>query len=173
MHFPSIKPRIAHPTGAALLPLPLLQPQPQPQPPPKPGPRAVSIVELIIAITIFLVLITTGLTLVGNVSKAAKKVEMAEYLTTESQILLERIARQIQNSAIDYEEYYSHDVLGAASPTTYTYGTNYGEYHKQFFHPGYAPPTPPGPDSGYRPYFSYPTHSCSHRQVALQHWMNI
>ena len=140
MHFSSIKPRAARPTKAAPLPLP------------KPGPRAISIVELIIAMTIFLVIITTGLVLVSQVSKAAKKVEMQEYLSTEGQALLERIAREIQTNAIDYEEYYSHYVIEATA-NPYIYGTNYGEYHKQFFHPGYTPPTPPpgtaGPDGGY------------------------
>ena len=100
-------------------------------------PQAVSIVELIIAMTIFLVLITTGLTMVSQVSKAAKKVEMEEYLTTEGQALLEKIAREIQVSAIDYEEYYSRQVLGALN-----YGANYGEYHKQFFNPGNPNSTP-------------------------------
>lgn len=120
-------------------------------------PRAISIVELIIAMTIFLVIITTGLVLVSQVSKAAKKVEMQEYLSTEGQALLERIARDIQTNAIDYEEYYSHYVLNPP-PAPYTYGTNYGEYHKQFFHPGYPSPNSPpppnaaGPDGGYGAY---------------------
>lgn len=111
-------------------------------------PKAVSIVELVIAMTIFLVLITSGLTMVSQVSKAAKKVEMEEYLTTEGQALLEKIAREIQVSAIDYEEYYSRYVLNAS-----TYGEYYGEYHKQFFNPGYNYSTPSanpqeGPETG-------------------------
>jgi type II secretory pathway pseudopilin PulG len=102
---------------------------------------AVSLIELIVAMTIFLSLITSGVIMVSQVSKAAKKVEMEEYLYTEGQAILERITREIQTSAIDYEEYYSRNVLGATE-----YGLNYGEYHKQFFNPGYNIPAGPNPD---------------------------
>jgi type II secretory pathway pseudopilin PulG len=89
-----------------------------------------TLIEVIIAMTLFMTLATFGVMMVSNVSKASKKVEMEEYVYTEGQALLERLTRTIQASGIDYEEYYSQYVLGAT-----TYGINYGEYHKQFFNP--------------------------------------
>ena len=95
--------------------------------------KAVSLVELVVAMTLFIILSTTGLVLISQVSKAAKKTEMKEYLATEAQALLTTLSKTIQASALDYEEYYSRNVIQA---TPVNFGTNYGEYHKQFFHPG-------------------------------------
>ena len=82
----------------------------------------------------FIIMATTGVMLINNVSKASKKVEMEQYLYTEEQALLERITRTIQDSGVDYEEYYSHNVIQSLS-TNPTYGINYGAYHQQFFNP--------------------------------------
>lgn len=106
---------------------------------------ALSLVELIIAMTVFLILLSSGIVMVSQVSQAAKKVEMEEYLHTETQALLERLGRDIRNAGIDYEEYYSQKVI-QATVSSPTYGDNYGEYHKQFFHPGY--PAPPNSSAG-------------------------
>ncbi|EKD93897.1 MAG: hypothetical protein ACD_28C00034G0009 [uncultured bacterium] len=89
-----------------------------------------TLIEVIIAMTLFMTLATFGVMMVSNVSKASKKVEMEEYVYTEGQALLERITRTIQTSGIDYEEYYSQHILGET-----LYGLNYGSYHQEFFNP--------------------------------------
>ncbi|MFA5842921.1 MAG: prepilin-type N-terminal cleavage/methylation domain-containing protein [Candidatus Gracilibacteria bacterium] len=97
-----------------------------------------TLIEITVAITLFAILATAGVVMVSNVSNAARKVEMEEYLYTEAQNLLEKIAREIQASGIDYEEYYSRNVIQVSVDpiTAKTFGENYGEYHKQFFNPG-------------------------------------
>lgn len=120
-----------------------------------------TLVEITIAIALFAILATAGVVMMSNASNAARKVEMEEYLYTEAQNFLERIAREVQNSGIDYEEYYSRNVIQVSiDPTLKTFGENYGEYHKQFFNPGSD-----GPNDGYGAYCvdgltSYPS-ACS------------
>jgi len=88
---------------------------------------ALTIIELIVAMSIFAVLATMGIMVLSQVSKISRQVEMEEYLYTETQAVLERISKTIQSSAIDYEEYYNQNIeLG-------DYGENYGSYHAQFF----------------------------------------
>lgn len=107
-----------------------------------------TLIEIIIAITLFAILATAGVTMVSNVSNTARKVEMEEYLYTEAQNLIERLTREIQNSGIDYEEYYSRNIYQTGTiPAFRTFGENYGEYHKQFFNPGSD-----GPNNGYGAY---------------------
>lgn len=96
----------------------------------KPSPRAFTLVETIIAMTIFAAIATTAVMLLTEVSKIRQEVQMEEFLYTETQALLEQMSRTIQESAIDYEEYYSREVLGEP-----LYGQNYGEYHTQFYNP--------------------------------------
>lgn len=101
-----------------------------------------TLIEVVIAITLLGMLSLIALALMSTVGKASKKVNMEEYLYTEGQALLERIAHSIQESGIDYEEYYSWEVLAATD-----YGQNYGVYHQQFFDPGTNGP-PPNNDYG-------------------------
>ncbi len=88
---------------------------------------AMTIIEVIIAMTVFVILATSGIMLLGEVSKISQEVEMREYLYTEMQAVLERMSKTIQDSAIDYEEYYSW-TTGAT-----TYAESYGDYHAAFF----------------------------------------
>lgn len=90
-----------------------------------------TLVEVIIAITLFSMLSIAGMVIWQDILKTYKKIQMEKYLSTETTALLERIARTVQSSGLDYEEYYSIAVIG-----TTTAGENYGEYHKQFFNPG-------------------------------------
>ncbi len=97
-------------------------------------------VELIVAMTLFLMVVTSGIMLMDRSGKASKKIEMKEYLYRETQLLLERIAREVEVSAIDYEEYYSRNIVGSTS-----FGENYGDYHAEFF-------ASSGYDTGANPY---------------------
>jgi prepilin-type N-terminal cleavage/methylation domain-containing protein len=106
------------------------------------SPRAFTLIEVVIAITLFAALSTMGVMVLSEVSKASKKVEMEEYLYTEGQHLLERIAREVQNNGIDYEEYYSRMIVqNGSSGINRTFGENYDQYHRTFFNPGSGGPS--------------------------------
>ncbi len=89
--------------------------------------------------TVFVMLATTGIMLLSEVAKISREVEMKEYLYTEVQATMEKMSRIIQDSAIDYEEYYSRiivqsgDISGEPFGDSSTYGDYYGFYHAQFF----------------------------------------
>lgn len=96
----------------------------------KSSPRAYNMVELIVAMTLFLIVLTSGIMLMDRAGKAGQKVEMKEYLYRETQLFLKRITRTVEESAVDYEEYYSRNARPTASAN---FGENYGEYHATFF----------------------------------------
>ena len=109
-------------------------------------PRGYNMVELIVAMTLFLIVVTSGITLMDRAGKASKKVEMKEYLYRETQLLLKRVTRAVEESAIDYEEYYSRNAHITVSAN---FGENYGDYHAAFF-------TTSGYDTGMNPYGGNP-----------------
>ena len=84
--------------------------------------------------SIFAALATMGVVLISDVSRVRQKVEMEEYLYTESQALLERMARTVQASAINYEEYFSRYAL---SETEYGLQYQYNYYYAEFFDGSY------------------------------------
>ncbi|MBT5016406.1 type II secretion system protein [Candidatus Peregrinibacteria bacterium] len=100
---------------------------------------ALTIIELIVAMSLFAILATMGVILLSNVSKMSREAEMEEYLFTETQAVIERISKTIQDSAIDYEEYNSRLLEQTIDPSidsyagNSTYGDNYGSYHAKFF----------------------------------------
>ena len=66
-----------------------------------------------------------------NITRMSKKVEIHQYVFTEAEAAMEKVLREIERSTIDYEEYYSHLVLGNAE-----YGVDYGAYGAEFYDPG-------------------------------------
>lgn len=99
-----------------------------------------TLIEVIVAMTVFIMLATSGIMMLSQVSKMSHEVKMREYLYTETEAGLEKMSRIIQDSAIDYEEYNSRVLeQGVSNPFddpfggTATYGDNYGAYHAKFF----------------------------------------
>ncbi len=101
-----------------------------------PSSRAVSLAETIIAITLVSILSGIVIQVLADISKGEKKMEMQEYVAEEAWGVLEDLEQAISESAIDYEEYYSYNVVqGAVGEAARTFGENYGAYHYQFFNP--------------------------------------
>ncbi len=96
-------------------------------------PRAFTLIEVIIAMTIFATLATLGVVMLDDVAKIRQEVQMEEYLYTETQALMERLAQTIQASAIDYEEYFNQELALSYGASSNDYGENYGLYHEQFY----------------------------------------
>lgn len=96
---------------------------------------AFSLVEIMIAMTIFAMLAVMTVQVFNNTSRMSRKIEIQEYVFTEAEAALSKILREVERSTIDYEEYYSKLVLGS----TY-YGQNYGAYGATFYDPGTGGP---------------------------------
>lgn len=91
-----------------------------------------TLIEIVIAVSIFALLAVTSVTIFTNISRMSRKVQVQEYVFTEAEAAMEKILREIQRSTIDYDEYYSQLVLVGSL----VYGQNYGVYGSTFYTPG-------------------------------------
>ncbi|QQR54821.1 prepilin-type N-terminal cleavage/methylation domain-containing protein [Candidatus Peregrinibacteria bacterium] len=94
--------------------------------------RAFTLVEVLITLTLFAVIAVVTLTLLVNGLRSARKIQAQVYLYTEAQALMDKIARDLEHSTLDYELYYSREVAGDAGWDS----PEYGAYAQSFFHPG-------------------------------------
>ncbi len=94
--------------------------------------RAFTLIEVLITLTIFVMVAIIAVTLLVNGMRSAKRIQAQIYLYTEAQALMDQIAREVSNNTVDYELYYSRNVLGETGWDT----PNYGFYGQTFFNPG-------------------------------------
>ena len=104
---------------------------------------AVTLFEMILTIALFSVVGTLAAGVLTNSLKSARKIQDQVFLYTEAQAAMDQVGRAIEHSAIDYEAYFSRQVLGENSWET----PHYGYYAKSFYDPGAG-----GPDSVLGPY---------------------
>ena len=97
--------------------------------------KGFTMVETIVAISIFLIVIATATGMFTDAFASKRKAELSRMLYEESRIALERVVKEVRRGTIDYEEYYNKTQIGAAS-----YGLNYGEYAAKFYQNCAAPP---------------------------------
>lgn len=89
-------------------------------------------VELLITLTIFSIVAIISMTVLINGLRSAKKIQAQVFLYSEAQAIMDMIAREIEQSTVDYEAYYARNVQGESGWDT----ENYGDYAKSFFSPG-------------------------------------
>ncbi len=94
--------------------------------------RAFTLVEVLITLTIFAFVAVMAVTLLVNGLRSAKRIQSQVYLYSEAQAVIDKIARDVQGSTVDYEAYYSRNVLGEDGWHT----PSYGAYAMSFFDPG-------------------------------------
>jgi prepilin-type N-terminal cleavage/methylation domain-containing protein len=90
--------------------------------------KGFTMVEAIIAISIFLIVIATATGMFTDAFASKRKAELSRMLYEESRIALERVVKEVRRGTIDYEEYFSKTKLTAVG-----YGANYGEYAAKFY----------------------------------------
>ena len=93
--------------------------------------KGFTLIETLVAISIFAILIGVSLSLFANTSISSRRTEVSRNLYEETRITLERIVKEVRRGTIDYEEYWNWSNEGAADEEDY--GKNYGEYAAQFF----------------------------------------
>lgn len=93
--------------------------------------RGFTLIEIIIAMTLFAMIAAMGTTFFVQISRIYKRVTLQNQLLNESEFVMERLRQTIGENTLDYEEYYSHTVDGETN-----YGQNYGDYGAQFYSGG-------------------------------------
>ena len=106
--------------------------------------RATSLIELIITLTIFVTVAMISVIALTNVLKATKKIQSQVFLYTEAQALMDTIAREVEETTIDYEAYYDREVQNNNESWI---TENYGYYGQSFIDPGTGGLYSDGPQS--------------------------
>ena len=68
--------------------------------------------------------------------RVSARANLENQVLSDARYLMARLADTIGENAIDYEEYYSREVLNSLDVATYGYGQHYGAYGTNFYHPG-------------------------------------
>ena len=94
--------------------------------------KGFTLVEVIIASSIFSIVSLIGVTVFINVTRIQKKLELENAIYEDGRFMMERMAREIRKNTIDYEEYYHQSALNDGGD----YGKLNGCYAQQFYSPG-------------------------------------
>lgn len=101
-----------------------------------------TLVELLIAVSIFAVVSMIVATLYVQAFRESRRANLQNQIFEDARFIMSRIADEIRSGMIDYDEYYNQNVVipGAASiagaASERNYGQNYGRYYSSFYNPG-------------------------------------
>lgn len=102
--------------------------------------KGFTLVEILMAIGVLAIVISVSTTIYINITREQKRAEIQNSIYEDSRLMLEKITAYAKDYAVDYEEYYSHQVLQKdQDPKTapyIKYGINYGKYGAMFYDPG-------------------------------------
>lgn len=91
--------------------------------------QGVTLVEVIVASSVFVAVSIIGVTVFVNVMRIQRRIALENAIYEDARFMMERIAREIRYNTIDYEEYY-REANGLL------HGQNYGCYAQAFYNPG-------------------------------------
>lgn len=91
----------------------------------------ISLVETLIAISIFALAALVASSMLFETVKMQKKSDLQNALHEDARLILQQLTNEIQKGTIDYEEYFSINVAEAPY-----YGMYYGVYGSRFYDPG-------------------------------------
>ena len=100
--------------------------------------KGFTLTEVLVAMGLFAVVSTIAASVLVDVVQLQKKSSVQNEIYEDARILMQQLTNEIQSGTIDYEEYYSMNVVQqkkAVIGGSY-YGINYGAYASRFFNPG-------------------------------------
>lgn len=97
--------------------------------------KAYTLVEILIAVSLFAVVGMISLSIFINVTRIQAQLALENAIYEDARFMMERLARAIRNNAIDYEEYFNKAVNA-----NNLYGELFGCYAAQFYNPGTTRP---------------------------------
>jgi len=89
--------------------------------------KGFTLVEVLIATTIFTMVGIMGVTIFVDVMRVQRRITLENAVYEDGRFMMERIAREIRQNTIDYEEYYRE-----ANKATKRHGQEFGCYAQQF-----------------------------------------
>lgn len=101
--------------------------------------RGVTMVEVLIAVSLFAIVTVVANSIFVSIVELQKKSTVQNAIFEDLRIIIQQLTFEIQNGAIDYEEYYNVCVIqdGCSDSNKEAYlGINYGVYGSRFFDPG-------------------------------------
>ncbi len=98
------------------------------------GKKGFTLVEVIIASSIFSIVSLIGVGVFVNVTRIQRRIYLENAIYEDGRFLLERLSREVRQNTIDYEEYYNKLVEGNV------YGEGHGCYATRFYNPGIGGP---------------------------------
>ncbi|MFA5820655.1 MAG: type II secretion system protein [Candidatus Gracilibacteria bacterium] len=98
-------------------------------------PSGFTLIEILLAASIFTLIATISTTILISTVNTEKKTDIRSALYDDARVVMDQLANYIHNNAIDYDEYYSVNVLQNGNGTI-AYGLYHGAYGSRFFHPG-------------------------------------
>ncbi len=103
------------------------------------GKKSFTLIEVIIASSIFTVVSLIGVLVFTNIARIQKRIYLESAIYEDGRFLMERISREIRQNTVDYEEYYNRLVKQA------DFGRYQGCYASRFYNPGSSSSIGPGP----------------------------
>ncbi len=99
--------------------------------------KGFTLIEVIIASAVFTLAAVLASRILVDIVKTEKKTSIENAIYEDARVLMEQIKMAVQQSAIDYDEYYNQYVIQAdAAEESRYYGTNFGVYASRFYSPG-------------------------------------
>ncbi len=95
---------------------------------------AFTLVEVILASSLFVVVGMIAVGVFVNILRIQQRVSLENAIYEDARFMMERMAREIRKTTIDYEEYYNKIV------ERQPYGSEYGCYATRFYNPGNGGP---------------------------------
>ncbi len=111
--------------------------------------KGMTLAEVLVAMSIFAVISVVASSILMEVVRMEKRSSVQNTIYQDAQIILQMLTNEIQSGTIDYEEYFSINVVQYDEPldSNVFYGTNYGVYASRFYDPGLSLRTPVPPIS--------------------------
>ena len=95
------------------------------------GVPSFTLIELLVAVSVFSIIIVAAASSYVSFQNAKRRADLISYIKSEGDFLMQRMKKEIQNSTVDYEEYYNQ-----LTENSDNYADNYGKYGQRFFDAG-------------------------------------
>ncbi|MBU1446321.1 type II secretion system GspH family protein, partial [Patescibacteria group bacterium] len=101
--------------------------------------KGFTLVELLVAVTVFAVFLTSIMTLIVDMYRSSRRINLEEEIYQDMRAMMKQLTYMVEENAIDYEEYYREAVGdasfgGSGSDPIHDY--TYGDYAKLFWDMG-------------------------------------
>ncbi|MDD3862039.1 MAG: type II secretion system protein, partial [Candidatus Gracilibacteria bacterium] len=96
--------------------------------------KGFTLIEILIAASLFVVVTTMTTMILFDIINTEKRTNILSAVYDDARVVMEQIATMIHENAIDYDEYYSVNVI--QHNTGVAYGMYHGVYSGRFYDPG-------------------------------------